>query len=316
MTFFVAGATLVGTGIGAISASKAAKKQAKAAKEAISAEERMFERNVQLQEPWRQSGISAQNQLMTLLGLTPPSAPTSALAPQPAPSTAIGGGLGGIDVNQLSKKEKGVIAKLISRLNQSAASPAGSLGRIYTQLPSRGESTATAPGQPVGSELQVNTASPDFGRYAKEFGMDQFQADPGYAFRMAEGMKALERSAAARGGLISGAAMKGIQRFGQDLASQEYTNAFNRYQAERTARLNPLLSLAGAGQMTAQQLGQAGMQLGQSTGENLMSGANARASGYMGVANALNQGLGSYLNYSQNQNLLKLLRPTTPTTPD
>lgn len=109
------------------------------------------------------------------------------------------------------------------------------------------------------------------------FGMQQFQADPGYAFRMSEGMKGLERSAAARGGLLSGATLKGIQRFGQDLGSQEYQNAFNRYQAERNARLNPLQSLAGVGQTTSQQLGQAGTQF-------------ANTMGNIGMANAMNQG--------------------------
>jgi hypothetical protein len=69
------------------------------------------------------------------------------------------------------------------------------------------------------------------------FTMDKFQADPGYAFRLSEGTKALERSAAARGGLLSGGTGKALQRFGQEMGSQEYTNAFNRYQAERTARL-------------------------------------------------------------------------------
>ena len=68
----------------------------------------------------------------------------------------------------------------------------------------------------------------DYGSMAKPFGADQFQQDPGYAFRQAEGMKALERSASARGNLLSGATMKGIQRFGQDLASQEYQNAAPR----------------------------------------------------------------------------------------
>jgi hypothetical protein len=140
------------------------------------------------------------------------------------------------------------------------------------------------------------------------FGMNQFQADPGYGFRMSEGMRALERSAAARGGLLSGSTLKGIQRFGQDLASQEYTNAFNRYQTERAARLQPLQSLAGVGQTTAQQLGQAGMQAAQNIGETQMSGAAARASGYVGGANALTQGLGTYLNYSQGQNMLNALR--------
>jgi len=145
------------------------------------------------------------------------------------------------------------------------------------------------------------------------FGMSQFQADPGYGFRMSEGMKALERSAAARGGLLSGATLKGIQRFGQDLGSQEYQNAFNRYQTERAARLQPLQSLAGVGQTTAQQLGQAGQTMASNVGEALTSGAAARASGYVGGANALTQGLGTYLNYSQGQNMLNALRaPTAP----
>lgn len=147
----------------------------------------------------------------------------------------------------------------------------------------------------------------------QQFGMRQFQADPGYGFRMSEGMKALERSAAARGGLLSGATLKGIQRFGQDLGSQEYMNAFNRYQAERQARLAPLQSLAGVGQTTAQQLGQAGQQMASNVGETLTSGAAARASGYVGGANALTQGLGTYLNYQQGQNMLNALRPSVPT---
>jgi hypothetical protein len=89
------------------------------------------------------------------------------------------------------------------------------------------------------------------GRYARDFSMADYQADPGYAFRLSEGTKALDRTAAARGGLLSGAALKGAQRYGQDLASQEYQNAFNRYQTERAAQLNPLQSLAGVGQTAA-----------------------------------------------------------------
>lgn len=141
------------------------------------------------------------------------------------------------------------------------------------------------------------------------FGTDQFQADPGYAFRLSEGMKGLERSAAARGGLLSGATLKGIQRYGQDMASQEYTNAFNRYQAERQARLGPLQSLAGVGQTATQQIGQAGQNYAANAGEAMMSGAAARASGYMGGANALSGALNTGLNFYQNQQMLNLLRP-------
>jgi hypothetical protein len=71
------------------------------------------------------------------------------------------------------------------------------------------------------------------GEFARPFTMDQFQADPGYAFRLSEGQKALERQAAARGGLISGSALKAASRFGQEMGSQEFQNAFARAQTER-----------------------------------------------------------------------------------
>lgn len=139
------------------------------------------------------------------------------------------------------------------------------------------------------------------------FSYNAFTADPGYAFRLAEGQKALERSAAARGGLMSGATGKALTRFGQEMGSQEYANAFNRYQTERAAKLQPLQSLAGVGQTTAQQIGQAGQTMAGNVGEALTGGAAARASGYVGQANALNQGLSTYLNYNQNQNMINAL---------
>jgi hypothetical protein len=133
------------------------------------------------------------------------------------------------------------------------------------------------------------------------FGMEQFQADPGYAFRMAEGMKGLERSAAARGGLLSGGTLKNIQRFGQDLASQEFQNAFNRYGVERERRLAPLQSLAGVGQTTSRELGAAGTGFANTVGNigmtNAMNQGNARmarASAYGDTTNQLANLAGRY----------------------
>jgi len=136
------------------------------------------------------------------------------------------------------------------------------------------------------------------------FGMNQFQQDPGYAFRLSEGMKALDRTAAARGGLLSGATLKGAQRYGQDLGSQEYQNAFNRYQIERNAQLNPLQSLAGVGQTATNTLTGAAGQMGQNLATGYGNVANARASGYVGGTNALTSALGTGLNYMQNQQLI------------
>jgi hypothetical protein len=141
------------------------------------------------------------------------------------------------------------------------------------------------------------------------FGMEQFQADPGYGFRLKEGLRALESSAAARGGLLSGNQMRGITRFGQGLASDEYTNAFNRYQAERAARLNPLQSLTGMGQTSANTLTGAAGQYGQNLAQGAATMGNIRASGYVGAANALTGALGQGLNYYQNQQMMNRFFP-------
>lgn len=140
------------------------------------------------------------------------------------------------------------------------------------------------------------------------FGMNQFTQDPGYAFRLKEGMNALNANAAARGGLISGNALRAAQAYGQDLGSQEYQNAFNRYQAERQARLGPLQSLAGVGQTTAQQLGASGAANAGAVGNYLTGGAAAQAAGQVGGANAVTSGLGTYINYNQGNNLVSALR--------
>jgi hypothetical protein len=167
--------------------------------------------------------------------------------------------------------------------------------------------------------LSGNTGAQGYGSAAKNFGMSDFEADPGYAFRLAEGQKALDRSAAARGGLISGSALKAATRYGQDAASQEYTNAFNRYQTNRANLLQPLQSLSGQAQTSANTIGNYGQTMTGDINASLgtygvnanaanMNAANARASGYVGTANAITGGLGTYLNYNQNQGLVNALR--------
>lgn len=157
--------------------------------------------------------------------------------------------------------------------------------------------------------LPGGTEGADYGRYSRDFGMSDFTTDPGYAFRLAEGQKTLDRQAAARGGLISGGALKAAQRYGQDMGSQEFQNAFNRYQTNRANQLQPLQSLMGAGQTATNTMGTAAANYGTNAGNLMTSGGAARASGYVGGANALTSGLGQYMNYTQNQNLLNRLMP-------
>ena len=144
--------------------------------------------------------------------------------------------------------------------------------------------------------LGADPNAKDFGKYTRDFGMQDFEQDPGYQFRMDEGMKALERSAAARGNLLSGSALKGITRFGQDNASQEYQNAFNRYQVNRSNQLNPLQSLMGSGQTATNAMTTAAGEAGRGIGQTVQNAGAARASGYVGSANALAQSLGNVSN--------------------
>jgi hypothetical protein len=158
------------------------------------------------------------------------------------------------------------------------------------------------------------------------FGMDQFQADPGYQFRMSEGLKALERSAASRGILQSGGTLKDITRFGQDAASQEYQNAFQRYLTERQARLQPLEYRIGLGQAAAS--GQAANvgSTAATVGGLTTSLGDIRSAGTMGQANAFTntlgnlsslatQGANAYGQYQAAQPYQNYLRAITPVSP-
>ena len=150
--------------------------------------------------------------------------------------------------------------------------------------------------------LGGDATSAGYGNLMRNFSQQDFQADPGYQFRLGEGLKSLDRQAAARGGLISGSALKAAQGYGQDLASQEYQNAFNRYQTNRGSVYGMLSGQQGVGQGATNAMGAAGQNYANQAGEAYMGAANARASGYIGSANAIGQGVGGISNmYMQNQ---------------
>jgi hypothetical protein len=145
---------------------------------------------------------------------------------------------------------------------------------------------------------------------AFKFGAGDFTADPGYGFRLSEGQKALERNAAARGG-----ALKAAQRFGQEMGSQEFGNAYNRaltsYNtgvASENQLYNRQAGLAGIGQTATNLVGQAGQNYATNAGNMITGGAAANAAGQVGMANAFTSGVGQYMNYSQNQAQNSLLQ--------
>jgi len=210
--------------MGSRAATNAAETQAQSAREARQLARDIFNEQKALQEPYRAAGITAQNQLLNLLGLS------------------------------------------------------------------------------------GNTAAAEYGKFARPFGMSDFQADPGYAFRLSEGMKALEASRAERGGLLSGATGKALQRYGQEMGSQEYGNAFNRFQTERANRLNPLAGLTASGQAAA--AGQAANAGNYAiTAGNLTTDIGAaQAAGGIGSANAITNAMNQLARYSAGQNLANQIR--------
>lgn len=146
---------------------------------------------------------------------------------------------------------------------------------------------------------------------------NNFETDPSYQFRKQQGMDGIQGSAAAGGSLLSGAALKSLNRYNSDLASQEYGNAWQRDQAEKQNLLsalgnnraqdydlfnaedarqyNQLSGIAGTGQTTANNLGTFGAQNAQTQGNAAINGANAQANGLIGATNSKQQGLGNIL---------------------
>lgn len=141
-----------------------------------------------------------------------------------------------------------------------------------------------------------------------------YQADPGYAFRFNEGMKGLNASAAARGGLISGNALRAATDYGQQSGSQEYQNAYNRYLTGNQQKLQAYntntavqQNLASMGQGSANNQAAAAGAFGNSAAGNIIGAGNASAAGMVGGTNAISSGVGTGLNYYQNQNIINAL---------
>ena len=199
-----------------------------------------------------------------------------------------------------------------SKTQASAAAQAADIQKTQFEQTREDQAPYRTAGYNALAELQ-RTAGNVPGAF--KFGAGDYQADPGYAFRLSEGQKALDRSAAARGGLISGGALRAAQRYGQEMGSQEFGNAYNRaltgYNtgvASENQLYNRQAGLAGIGQTATNLVGQAGQNYATSAGNLMTSGAAARAAGQVGMSNALTGGLSTYLNYNQGNNLLNALQ--------
>jgi hypothetical protein len=216
-------------------------------------------------------------------------------------ATAIVGGavIGGYMTSQASKSAAQTQADAAARAGDQQAAALSQQAEL--SLPYREAGTEAV--------NQLSAMTKPGGEFYAPFSQTDFTQDPGYAFRFKEGMKGLNASAAARGGLISGNALRAATGYGQELGSQEYTNAFNRYYTERANKMDPLKFLTGQGQAAA--AGQAS-NIGTSATNmaNLITGAgNAQAAGQIGSANAYANAIGQGVSQYQTNQLLNRFAP-------
>ena len=154
----------------------------------------------------------------------------------------------------------------------------------------------------------------------------KFETAPGYQFRKEEGQRGVENSAAARGGLLSGAALKAIQKYGQDFASNEYGNwfnqsntdrnyiagqgdaSYNRFNTNTSNQYNRLAGLSGTGQQATNLVNTAGADYAKLAGKNITDAGNAQAAGTVAQTNLLTGGLTGAFNTFQNNQLMNLIR--------
>jgi len=114
--------------------------------------------------------------------------------------------------------------------------------------------------------------------------IDRFRSSPGYEFGLTEGVRAIDRGAAASGLINSGARLRALQQYGADYADTKSGEYLNR-----------LAALSGTGQSATQSTAQAGQNYANAYGINAMNAANARASGYINQANAITGGINNAL---------------------
>lgn len=320
MTFVAAAiaatAVVGGSLISANGAKSAANTQAQSASEATAAQRAMFDKQIALQQPWHEGGVLGLNKLLYLAGLSPTGVGNSG-----------GGGTGGGALETADQIRNRLAPQFAPRAElptqQTYPDEATAIAaRFAQQYAPQAQQQQGNPGldAAVQAELQrqqqqqqqaTTTAQtdPSYGSLLHKFGLSDFQADPGYAFRQSEGEKGLQRAASAAGGLGSGKYLKDAMSFNQGLATDEFGKAYDRFNNDQGTTFNRLASLSGVGQTSANNIGAAAQNFGNNSAANILGAGNARAAGMVGGANAINGGISQGVGMYQQQNMLNRFFP-------
>jgi hypothetical protein len=276
----------------------------------IKLNERMYEEGKQQMQPWYQTGVSAQNQLANLMGLTPSTTAASrqSLIDQYRPQFTTGG-TSQAQTSNLYRTNDGRVGSInelydysvnyapnrgsftknlpVSLRELNAATPekqveyARRLGFSPLQMAQQQTSTTDTTGlnsyvdNLIAQQASQAQQSPTFGSLLKNYTGQDIYEDPSYKFRLGEGQKAMERQLAASGRFLSPSGSKALMDYGQQMGSQEYGNAYNRYNQDQQNLFSRLAALSG--------YGQAGASANIAGGQNL---ANTTTQINSGMANS------------------------------
>lgn len=264
-------AAIVGAAaVGAAASNSAAKKGAGAANAATQLQYDQYYQNREDQAPWRNAGIGALRELT-------------------------GGPLTLSPVKGADKTPQNFDAAAYLAANPDVAAAGVDPYKHYNQFgANEGRAfTFTPEAQAANSKAEeTNNAQPGLSsEFTRDFTLADFQKDPGYDFRLNQGLDSVQGSRAARGSMLSGATLKALNDYGSDYASSEYGKAYDRFNNDRTQRFNRLATVAGIGQTATNNVGTQGANVAMNAGNNLMTGAGASAAGTVGTANAVSGGL-------------------------
>lgn len=304
--------------IGASASSSAAKTQANAADSAAAASMAQYNQTRADQAPYRAAGNAALNKLQFGLGIggsadgsTDPNSllldssnfvDASGGIPQPNQT---------LYANNADYRNawNNVVAQQQAQFGQGFApdsNPGAISAEVAAQLgPQIAAAKASQTAGQTGSTSGGTTGG--YGDLLRNFQASDFQADPGYQFRLDQGNKAINEQALAAGRYNSGATLKDLDAFNSGEASQEYQSAYDRYNQNQTQQYNKLAGVAGTGQQATNFADSAGAAATGASNNYLTSGAAANAAGTVGTANAFSSAIGSGLNYGLGQQAINAL---------
>ncbi len=274
-----AAVSLYGAKEGADAAKDAGKQSAAGAQASNDLIWKMFEQQNAQQQPFYQAGVQAQDRYLQMMGLQPVTGQgaysagavggTASPASGAAPASWFGSASGTPTVNSALYASD---PKYKAAWDQVSSHHQGQFGRGYNEDSDRGKLQthmqqiygASTPGSTGGATSGSTPTNPAL---TQQQAFDTWRATPGYQFGLDEGNKQVQSSAAARGGLNSGATLKALQRYGTDYADQQ----------GYTPYMNKLAGLFGGAQTAAGQMGSYGQNAANQMGQNTQNAANARA---------------------------------------